>query len=111
MRIPDKVIVAAVKAASRSNMKYHIGAVLYNKNEIISSGFNRWLHKGMTKYLPKTGYSIHAEEDALFGISRRITYGSSIFIFREGNLLAKPCANCQKKLDKAGISHIFYSPI
>lgn len=111
MKIPPEIIVAAVKASARSNMKFHIGSVIYNKKDIISSGFNRWLHKGNTKYLPSCHYSIHAEADALFGLSRRLTYGASIFIYREGNLLAKPCKNCQRLIDKAGISHIYYSPI
>lgn len=110
-KISDKVIVAAVKAAARSNMKYHIGAVIFNKNEIISTGFNRWLHKGPSKYLPEFNYSIHAEEDTLFGLPRRLTYGASIFIYREGNNLAKPCSRCQKAISRAGISHVYYSPI
>lgn len=110
-KIPDKVIVAAMKAAARSNMKFHLGSVIYNKNTIISTGFNRWLHKGPSRYLPVANFSIHAEEDALFGLPRQITYGASIFIYREGNLLAKPCANCQKAIDRAGISHVFYSSI
>jgi deoxycytidylate deaminase len=110
-KVPDKVVVAAVKAASRSNMKYHVGAVIFKDREIISTGFNRWLHKGPSRYLPPFGYSIHAEEDALFGLSRHLTYGASIFVFREGNLLAKPCVNCMKKIVKSGITKIYYSPI
>ena len=107
----NKIINIAIKEASKSPMKYKIGAVIYKNNEILSTGFNRWLHLGPTKYLPKAKYSIHAEADALFGLSRRLTYGSSIFIFRQGNLIAKPCKNCQHLIDKAGIQHIFYSPI
>jgi len=110
-KIPDKIIVAAMKAAARSNMRYKIGSVIYKDNNIISTGFNRWLHLGPTKYLPKANYSIHAEADALFGLSRRITYGASIFIFRQGNLLAMPCQNCQHLISKASISHTYYSPI
>lgn len=110
-KIPDKMIVAAVKASSRSNMKYKIGSVIYNKKDIISTGFNRWLHWGKPEYLPKAHYAIHAEADALFGLPRGLTYGASIFVYREGNLLAKPCRNCQKLIDKAGIQHVFYSPI
>jgi deoxycytidylate deaminase len=110
-KVPDKVVVAAVKAASRSNARYHIGAVIFRDREIISTGFNRWLHHGPTEFLPKSNYSIHAEEDSLFGLSRRVTYGASIFVFREGNLLAKPCVNCQKKISKSGITKIYYSPI
>ena len=110
-KLPDKMVVAAVKASSRSNMCYKIGVCIFNKSEIISTGFNRWLHRGPTKYLPKYNYSIHAEEDALFGLSKKVTYGASIFIYREGNNLAKPCKKCMKLIDKAGITHIYYSPI
>lgn len=112
MKIPDKIQLAAIKASTRSNLNdFHLGACIYKKNTIISTGFNKSLHCGPTKYLPKANFSIHAEADALFGISRRLTYGASIFIYREGNKLAKPCKNCQKLLNKAGISHIYYSPI
>lgn len=92
-------------------MKHKIGACIFNKNEIISTGFNRWLHKGSSKYLPPCHFSIHAEEDALFGLSRRQTYGSSIFVYRSNNRLAKPCSNCQKAIDRAGIQHVLYSPV
>ena len=111
-KIPDKVIVAAVKASARSNLvDYHLGACVYKDNKIISTGFNRAYHCGKPCYLPAFGYSIHAEEDALFGLPRQITYGASIFIYREGNNLAKPCSRCQKAISRAGISHIYYSPI
>jgi deoxycytidylate deaminase len=111
-KIPDKIIVAAMKASARSNLiDYHLGACIYKKNEIISTGFNRSYHCGDTIYLPRFNYSLHAEEDALFGLPRRLTYGASIFIYREGNNLAKPCSRCQKAISKAGISHIYYSPI
>ena len=110
-KIPDKIIVAAMKAAARSNMRHKLSAIVFKDNQIISTGFNRWLHLGPTKYLPKANYSIHAEADALFGLSRRLTYGASIFIYRQGNLLAMPCQNCQHLISKAGISHTFYSPI
>ena len=112
MKIPDKIQLAAIKASSRSNLKhYHLGACIYKKNTIISVGFNKSLHCGPTKFLPKANFSIHAEADALFGLSRYTTYGASIFIYREGNKLAKPCKKCQKLIDRAGISHIYYSPI
>jgi deoxycytidylate deaminase len=110
-RIPDKVIVEAVKASSRSNNKYKMGAVIYNKFGIISIGFNKTLYFGPPERLPKHHYCIHAEEDTLFGISRRLLIGSSIFIYRSNNNLAKPCPKCAKLLAKTGIAKIYYSPI
>jgi deoxycytidylate deaminase len=110
-RIPDKVIVEAVKASARSNMRFRMGAVIYNRLGIISTGFNKSLHCGPSEFLPRANYSIHAEEDCLFGISRRLLFGSSIFIYRSNNNLAKPCAKCAKALAKAGITKIYYSPI
>ena len=110
-KIPDKIIVAAVKASARSNMKHKIGACIFKNNKIISTGFNKSLHCGNTKYLPRYRWSIHAEIDCLFGLPRELTYGASIFVYRCNNRLAKPCSNCQKAIDRAGIQHVLYSPI
>jgi len=109
--VPDNIFVATVKASARSSMKYHIGACIFKNNKIISTGFNKSLHCGNTKYLPKHRWSIHAEIDALMGLPKELTYGASIFIYRRDNRLAKPCSKCQKAIARAGISHIYYSPI
>lgn len=109
--VPNNVVEVARKIATRSNMHQKVGAVVYKKDRVISTGYNRWLRIGhvqshSTSY---TRYSIHAEEDALLGARPKDCIGASIYIYRNGGGLAKPCEKCQAMLTRWGITQIQWS--
>lgn len=92
-----------------------MSAVIYkykrNKTVVISTGVNRHLYIGKKKEKGRYGtpYSIHAERDAIEGCSRQDLWGASIFVYRKGNKLARPCPKCMNLIMSTGINHIAWS--
>lgn len=107
MKIPTEVRLLAEKQAMKSTMRHKIGSVIYKKNSIINSGYNRWLSIGSTT--SKHRYSIHSEADCLLGCSLHELWGSSIYVHRLNGGLAKPCKNCMALLLSHGIQHVYWS--
>lgn len=107
--LSDSIIQLAIKLSEKSTMRYHLSAIVFDKkHNIINTGYNRWLCQGHYNEKPLHS-SIHAEEDAIIGCSRRELYNSSIFVFRKNFQNARPCYNCMKLIKNAGITKIYYS--
>ena len=107
--LPNSIIKLAIKLSEKSEMRYHLSAILFDKKyNIINTGYNRWLCCGHYDIKPLHS-SIHAEEDAIIGCSRRELYNASIFVFRKNFKNAKPCYNCMKLIKHAGITKIYYT--
>lgn len=100
--------------ANESKYFQKVGAVIFNKKTIISSGHNykersaKNLHRKYQNY----DYSIHAEVDAILH-ARCDLKGSSILVVRINNngeyRLAKPCKYCMMYINHVGIKNIYYS--
>ena len=97
--------------ASHSNMRYHIGAVLFD-NSKHTTGFNRKFNVSHpTRSKP---FSIHAEEMAIIrGLRTNINFpNSTLVVVRvdKHNKLQRsyPCNNCQNLIQKVGIKTIYY---
>jgi len=111
MEYLDKFIELARKLSLNSNHKqHHLGCVITKKNKIISMGWNK------TKTHPKSTarfHMLHAEIDALLGLSLQDTRGCTAYIYREnkaGKLaMARPCDGCELALKQAGIKKIIYT--
>lgn len=107
--LPDELIFEVQKQARRSTLgNFRTGAVVFNNDyEIISKGCSHhraWVGKP----------SIHAEIDAL-GIFSGSRSGSGLNILiasigRSGNYTytSRPCYSCLSRIDKVGISEIYY---
>ena len=90
--------------------KHRIGAVLVQKNHVVSVGANR-----STQTHPKSTNrwrSIHAELDAILGVPAWRLRGSTIYVVRvtKSGLLAhsKPCADCAAMLIAAKVHRFCY---
>lgn len=109
-----RFINEAIKEALKSTHIFKIGAVIFDKNKIISRGHNyscKSVKSYNTKFVKWKG-SIHAEVDAIIK-ARKPLKGLSILVIRinkNGKLgLAKPCKNCTKYINHVGIRKVFYS--
>lgn len=90
--------------------KHQLGCVIVKKNEVIGLGFNKF------KTHPKSPHPyqmIHAELDAMLGISREVLSGADVYVYREtkdgSQALAKPCAYCEAALKEVGIKNVYYT--
>ena len=111
MKVPLNILLYAKEAARKSVGRFRLGAVIFKKNAIISSGYNK---PGKTSpKSPAPFKSLHAEFDAIVGNSRDSIRGASIYVHRlkrNGNPgLAKPCQYCAGMLLGLGIKKILYS--
>jgi tRNA(Arg) A34 adenosine deaminase TadA len=107
--VPDKILRSAIRNAQRSSFKYRLGAVVFQNNKIISTGFNKGKSHPITKEYKEFG-SIHAEIDAMLQTTN--TNGNNLLVVRilSCNTLAisKPCEMCQQIIRKNGIRTVYY---
>lgn len=101
----------AHKAALASQAPhYRVGAAIFSGPRLISVGWN----SEKTHPSSSTRYKAHhAEFAAIVGNYKRDMIGATIFVVRitpSGKIgLAKPCPECQKFINAAGISKVFYT--
>jgi len=114
IHVPTQIINKAINEALLSTHRYKIGAVIYKRNKIISSGHNypsRSLRNLNPKFR-KWKTSVHAEVDAIFN-ARTPLKNMNIFVLRINKSfdfrLAKPCKYCELYLNHIGIRKIYYS--
>lgn len=109
----NKLIEQARNIAFRSDAeRFKHGAVLFNRNKIISKGHNR---RGRFPHLFKYGYkklSIHAEASAILKADRKELRDATLLVVRAektkiGN--SKPCSACMSLITAVGIRKVFYS--
>lgn len=91
-----------------------MGAVIFDKNRIVSKGHN-YCERSVKKLHPmyqKYPGSIHAEVDSIIKAKRDVK-GLSMLVIRinkkEQFRLAKPCIRCMKYIKYVGIKKVFYS--
>lgn len=98
----------AKKAASRSNLRFKMGAALVSDGIVVSYAPNsKKTHpEGSGRY--KT---LHSEIYAIKKALRRgyNIEGSILYVYRRYGRLAKPCEDCQKFLKEHGIKRVVYS--
>jgi len=106
---PIPPIRAAINESKKSKHRFQIGAAIAKGKRILSKAHNT------RKTHPKFGsgqYStLHAESHAIYkavrqGINIR---GSTLYVYRHNNNLAKPCDCCMCLIKKYGIKEIVYS--
>ena len=104
----------AIEEANKSLHRQKVGAVIFNKKVVISSGHNYKLKsvRSVTQKYLKYRYAIHAEIDAIIKAKADLK-GASILVVRVNNngelRMAKPCKYCMMYIDYVNIKNIFYS--
>ena len=108
------LIKICIEQARLSDNRHRLGAVIYNKNVILSTDHNYSLRSARNlhpRYYRWVG-SIHAEVAVILSAHCDLK-GSSMFLLRinrkEEILLSKPCAQCMSYLQFVGISKVIYS--
>lgn len=109
----DKLTKIAINEARKSPHRQRIGAVIFDKNGIVSSGYNQVRSaRSLTKKFIRWPHSIHAEIDAI--IKAKVSLkNKNIIVIRLNKQgifrLAKPCQHCQLYIEHVGITGILYS--
>lgn len=101
----------AIEEAKKSNMRCKHGCVIVYKKKIVAKGHNC--------YIPNCTHTVHAEISALKKLRKNASNISShkmyvVRISREKDCnnittISKPCENCSKSIQKAGIKKIYYT--
>lgn len=98
----------AIKESEKSHARFKLGCVVAKGKKVIGRGYNSYhTHpRGSGKYQTR-----HAEVAAIMDAKRagHDLSSASIYIYRRGNNLAKPCSDCQKLIDEVGIKKVYYS--
>jgi len=103
----------AMKLAKKSNGLYMLGSCLVSAGRFLSGGYNKY-HSMNPLAREFFGYpTVHAEMDALNGVSKESIKGSVLYVFRirrDGSPgMSMPCRRCQNALRNLGIRKVIYS--
>lgn len=114
MEISNIFVVYAIEECKKSTYRQRVGAVIFNKKQLISKGYNS-SSKSIKKLHPKFQKwhgSVHAEVDAIIKAKKNLK-GCDMIIVRVNRKnelkLAKPCSDCMKYMKYVGIRKIFYT--
>jgi len=108
------MIKKAMDEAKKSNNRFRMGAIIFDKKNVISVGHN-CSFRSIKHFYPnfqKRKYSIHAEVDAIIK-ARTDVKGYSLLVVRlnaKNELtLSKPCEHCMMYIEYVGVKNVFYS--
>lgn len=103
----------ALKAAEKSEHQMKLGAVIFNKNRLLSIGYNSLkTHPKLSRIFKHA--TVHAEIDAcIHAVNKDLLKGADIFVCRETKngspSMAKPCAMCTQILKEYGVKRAFWT--
>jgi len=110
----ESFIRLAIRAAKRGiHEEYPVGAVIVDKNRVVSTGFNNQ-HKThpMIKAIDPHR-TLHAEIHAIIRSGRCELQDATVIVYRQSKTgkmaMAKPCPTCQALLKEHGVSRMIYS--
>lgn len=104
----------AKKEALKSNFSWQFGAVIVDKNKIVSKGRNYEDHTKVPRLFKKNyNLGLHAEIHALMQSNKKVN-GLTIFVYGQNKksqnvLYSKPCNLCQHFLIEKGIKKVFFA--
>jgi len=106
---PPPPMRLAIKESHKSNHRFKLGACIARGSRILSKACNsRKTHPvfGSGEYR-----TLHAEGHAIYKAVRQgiDLKGSTIYIYRRNNNLAKPCPCCMGLIHKYGIKEVIYT--
>jgi len=101
----------AKENANKSQMKNKHGAIIYDRDRVYATGYNKMI---LFLNLRKYGYeraSLHAEADALIKLRYR-TKHMTLLVLRLGKTKlrnSKPCKGCLAMCKEVGIEKVIFS--
>ena len=105
----ERFVDLAKRAAQYSKHRMRMGAVIVQKNRLVSFGANKCsTHPRSTN----AWRSVHAELDALLNVPPERLNGGTVYVVRltRTGLLAtsRPCMDCQALLSSVGVRYMYY---
>jgi deoxycytidylate deaminase len=106
---PPPPMRIAIEESRKSKHRFKLGAVIAKRNKILSKACN------IMKTHPKFGSgrynNLHAEGHAIYKAIRSGVdlSGTTMYVYRENNNLAKPCPCCMGLIHRYGIKEVVYS--
>ena len=106
---PPPPMRLAIKESNKSNHRFQLGACIARGKRILSKAHNS------KKTHPKFGAgdykTLHAESYAIYKAVRQgiNLEGTTLYVYRRNNNLAKPCSCCMGLIHKYGIKKVIYS--
>ena len=102
---------AAIKESKKSKSRFKMGAAIAKGNKVLVKAHNN--RKTHPKFGSGAFNTLHAESNVIYKAIRQGVNlkGTTIYIFRENNNLAKPCPCCMGLIHKYGIKEVVYSGI
>jgi deoxycytidylate deaminase len=99
----------AIEQANKSTHRFPTGAAITKGKRILSKAYN--INKTHPKFGSGEYKTLHAEGHAIWkAVRQRVDLlGSTIYVYRQNNNLAKPCPCCMGLIHKYGIKEIIYS--
>ena len=111
----EQIVKKAVGCARHSIYRFRLGAVVYDKSNILGMGWNDAIKthpKSPTPYKTRCA-EFNAILDSVDGWGYRMLRGASIYVHRlrkDGSPgLAKPCRYCEVLITWSGIKNVEYS--
>ena len=106
---PPPPMRLAIKESNKSNHRFKLGACIARGNKILTKAHNS--RKTHPKFGAGEYQTLHAESYAIYkavrqGINLR---GTTLYVYRRNNNLAKPCPCCMGLIHKYGIKKVIYS--
>jgi len=102
--------IAKELSINSDHAQHKIGAVIVNKNRIVSKGWNQLKTHSKSPHPYK---SIHSEFDAVNKANPEQLKGATIYIYREHKngecAISRPCPSCFSMLKSKGIEKIVYT--
>ena len=109
-----KAVAMTGNGVGGSRKTYRLGAVLVNKNSIVSVGNNSYKTHPMLKYRTKWPF-LHAEQQAIIRHGLDNCEGKDLYIVRVlKNLeyaMSYPCSVCRKLISDIGIKNVYYTNV
>ena len=106
---PPALMRLAIQESKKSKHRFKVGATIVRGNKVISKACN--VMKTHPRY--GSGYynNLHAEGNAIYkavrnGLDLR---GTTMYVYRQNNNLAKPCSCCMSLIHRHGIKEVVYS--
>lgn len=100
---------AAMIEAKRSPSRFKLGAAIAKGKKVLSKAYN--VRKTHPEFGSGEFLNLHAEGHAIYKAVRQgiDLVGTTIYVYRKNNNLAKPCPCCMNLIHKYGISEVVYS--
>jgi len=109
MKIDNPPMRAARLEAEKSTHRFKLGAAIAKGKKVLSKAYNT------NKTNPRFGSgdydTLHSEGHAIYKAVRQgiDLEGTTLYVFRKNNTLAKPCPSCERLIRDHGIKKVVFS--